>query len=76
MALIFTTNNNTMITQKVQIEGKEYEVSAATYKMLQEAVDQLKISVKNYNLVKEELAPPVATVLAPKPVPARKGKKK
>lgn len=63
-----------MITQKVNIHGIDYEVSAATYKMLQEAVEQLEISVKNYNLVKEELAPPVAIALAPKPVPSRKKK--
>lgn len=65
-----------MITQKVQIAGVEYEVSAATYKMLQDSIEQLHISVKNYNALvsKDGLADPVVQALAPKPVPSRKKK--
>lgn len=65
-----------MITQKVQIAGVEYEVSAATYKMLQDSIEQLHISVKNYNALvsKDGLAYPVVQALAPLPVPSRKKK--
>lgn len=65
-----------MITQKVQIAGVEYEVTAATYKMLQDSIEQLHISVKNYNTLvsKDGLAHPVVQALAPKPVPSRKKK--
>lgn len=61
-----------MLTEKVIIEGKEYQVSAATYKMLREAVNELHISIKNYNnQVKEEsdVTPP------PAPLPQQKTKR-
>jgi hypothetical protein len=66
-----------MITQKVHIEGVDYEVTAATYKMLQESVEQLRLSVSSYHdaLNEEDIAPEVQVALAPKPVPPRRKKK-
>jgi hypothetical protein len=77
MVFISKTNNTTMITQKVNIEGVDYEVTAATYKMLQESVEQLHLSVASYHahVKKADIAPEVQVALAPKPVPTRRKKK-
>lgn len=50
----------TMITEKINIAGTEYQVSATTYRMLQQAKENLIQSVQNAREHTTQQAPQVA----------------